>query len=64
MTTVFAASPALIALNNRDPHERLERCMSLADLIENFEVEAVYDDDAFLGIVDVLPPLLADTALA
>jgi hypothetical protein len=54
--TIFAASPALLALNDRDPAVRQERIAALASLIEDFQIELAFDDDRFTGLRDAPAP--------
>jgi hypothetical protein len=53
----------LIALNCADPLERRARVEALGSLVEHFQVELSFEGDAFTGLVDALPPLLAEAAV-
>jgi hypothetical protein len=59
---IFRVPTVLLALNDRDPAVRLERVEALATLIEDFAIELDFDQDRFVGLVDALPPLLAEAA--
>jgi hypothetical protein len=53
LTPVFTPAAALLAaINHHDKLEQVERCSSLADLIQDGEVSAIYDVDHFVAILD------------
>jgi hypothetical protein len=62
--SIFAASAVLLAINHPDPQERLARVEALARLVEDFAVELVFDGDRFIGLVDAMPPLRVEIAMA
>jgi hypothetical protein len=63
-TKIFNASAVLLALNVPDHRERLERCSGLASLVEDFDIELVFDLDRFTGIRDVLAAPMVEVAIA
>ena len=61
--TIFSASAVLVALNCADAKERLARVEALASLVEHFQIELAFEGDVFTGLLDRLPPLLAELAV-
>jgi hypothetical protein len=62
--SVFTTSAVLVALNHHDPAIRLERITALAGLVEHFAIELDFDEDRFVGLIDAMPRLRAEMALA
>jgi hypothetical protein len=62
--SVFAPNAVLWALNAPDPDERLERCSDLAELVESFDFELVFDLDRFVGVLDLMAPPTLTAAVA
>jgi hypothetical protein len=64
MAKIFNANAVLLALNHHDPAVRLDRINALAGLVQDFQIELLFDGDDFRGLADVMPSSCAMAAEA